>query len=181
MEQPAGRAPAPPPLRLVQDFVNTDIPDFGQDDLRTPAGLRAWAAQRLELRLGPVHDEGHARVLRARTGLRALLLANNEVIAGGRELFADAVAAVTLGVEGRDELVLVPRGEGVDLLLGHVVVEVLGAQQDGSWPRMKACRMQGCGWAFFDGSRNRSSRWCSARICGSRQAARDYRARRRGV
>lgn len=180
MEQPAGRAPAPPAVQLVQDLVNTEVPEFGLDDLRAPTDLRAWTAARLGLRIGAVHDDDHLRVLQARTGLRSLLLAHNDVRTAEEGLFAQAVAAVTLGVEWQGErITLVPRGEGVDLLLGLVLAEVVGAARDGSWPRMKACRMEGCGWAYFDGSRNRSSRWCSARICGSRQAARDYRARRR--
>ncbi|HEY9458163.1 MAG TPA: ABATE domain-containing protein, partial [Gaiella sp.] len=44
--QPGGRLPAPGPLRLVQDFVNTEIPDFDRDDLATPAALAAWLAER---------------------------------------------------------------------------------------------------------------------------------------
>jgi predicted RNA-binding Zn ribbon-like protein len=161
-------------------LVNTEVEDFGIDELRTPADLRAWAADRLGLRIGTVGEHDHARVLRARAGLRDLLLANNEVQAADRGLFAEVAATVTLGVEPQGQrFALVPRGTGVDLLLGRVLAEVVAAQHEGSWPRLKACRMAHCGWAFYDTSRNRSGRWCSARICGSRQAARDYRARHR--
>ena len=48
--QPAGRAPAPAPLDLLQDFVNTEIPEWAQDDLGVAGGAlglarRAWAAR----------------------------------------------------------------------------------------------------------------------------------------
>ena len=44
--QPGGRPPAPHPLRLVQDFVNTEVPDFQRDDIATPEELAAWLAGR---------------------------------------------------------------------------------------------------------------------------------------
>ena len=44
--QPGGRSPAPAPLDLVQDFVNTEIPDWDRDDIATPEALEAWLADR---------------------------------------------------------------------------------------------------------------------------------------
>jgi hypothetical protein len=44
--QPGGRAPAPMPLALVQDFVNTEIPEWARDDIGTPADLDAWLRAR---------------------------------------------------------------------------------------------------------------------------------------
>ena len=38
--QPGGRTPAPAPLDLVQDFVNTEIPDWNRDDVGQPGGAR---------------------------------------------------------------------------------------------------------------------------------------------
>ena len=43
--QPGGRAPAPEPLDLVQDFVNTEVPDWHRDDISTPAALAAGSAR----------------------------------------------------------------------------------------------------------------------------------------
>ena len=40
--QPAGRTPAPAPLDLLQDFVNTEIPEWARDDLSTPEELATW-------------------------------------------------------------------------------------------------------------------------------------------
>ena len=53
-----------------------------------------------------------------------------------------------------------------------------GGMLDGSWTRLKACLDTGCGWAFYDRSRNRSGQWCDT-TCGSRHKVRAYRARRR--
>ena len=44
--QPAGRAPAPPPLDLVQDFVNTEIAVWAVDDIATPELLAEWLQAR---------------------------------------------------------------------------------------------------------------------------------------
>jgi hypothetical protein len=58
-------------------------------------------------------------------------------------------------------------------------VELETAVADGTWPRLKACRRDVCGWLFFDRSRNRSARWCQMAVCGNRTKTRAYRARRR--
>ena len=44
--QPAGRSPAPAPLDLLQDFVNTEIPEWAQDDIGSPAALADWLVGR---------------------------------------------------------------------------------------------------------------------------------------
>ena len=43
--------------------------------------------------------------------------------------------------------------------------------------RVGVCANEGCGWLFFDTSRNRSRRWCSMQGCGNRAKARRYYAR----
>jgi predicted RNA-binding Zn ribbon-like protein len=53
------------------------------------------------------------------------------------------------------------------------------AQADGTWPRLKACPADACGWAFYDRSRNHSRTWCDMSVCGNRAKARSYRARQR--
>jgi predicted RNA-binding Zn ribbon-like protein len=37
----------------------------------------------------------------------------------------------------------------------------------------------GCGWLFYDESKNASRRWCSMEGCGSQAKMRRYRSRRR--
>jgi predicted RNA-binding Zn ribbon-like protein len=41
--------------------------------------------------------------------------------------------------------------------------------------RIRECN--GCGWLFFDGTRNKSRRWCTMAICGNRAKAKRHYAR----
>jgi predicted RNA-binding Zn ribbon-like protein len=183
--QPGGRTPAPPPLDLVQDFVNTEIPDWARDDIATPELLVAWLRARGLLDDGESADAAAfvaARELRA--ALRRLTLANT---VGGPLDSADLAATsealehITLGVapDERGRLVPVGAGEGVERALARIVAVVLEAQAAGSWARMKACRQETCGWLFYDASRNLSSSWCSMSICGNRTKSATYRRRRK--
>lgn len=183
--QPGGRAPAPAPLRLVQDFVNTEIPDFHRDDLATPEELAAWLAGRGLVAVGDEIDGELFVAARAlRSALRELALANTL----GRPPAAHRGAAIDEAL-GRFPLAVglvdgVPRlrpdGSGARVGLAAIVAVVAEARAAGSWERLKACRQDTCGWVFYDGSRNRSSSWCSMRVCGGRAKASSYRSRRAG-
>jgi predicted RNA-binding Zn ribbon-like protein len=183
--QPGGRAPAPAPLDLVQDFVNTEIPEWHVDDLSTPARLGAWLASRSLLEAAePVEAEAFLLALDVRRALRGLALANaaGPPPAGAHERLEATLARVPLrlgaGVDGRPALA--PTGQGVEHALGVLLVVVLEADRAGTWPRLKACRKESCGWLFYDRSRNRSGNWCSMTICGNRTKTRRYRERRAG-
>jgi len=65
-----------------------------------------------------------------------------------------------------DRLRLEPRADGVDGALGRILRVVCAALTDGTWARLKACRNDGCQWAFYDASKNRSATWCAMAICG---------------
>src|SRR4029453_9393053 len=68
---------------------------------------------------------------------------------------------------------------GIAHALGHVLAAVASAEQEGTWARLKACASDPCRWAFYDASKNRTSRWCSMRTCGSRaKNRRPYQARK---
>jgi predicted RNA-binding Zn ribbon-like protein len=45
--------------------------------------------------------------------------------------------------------------------------------------RIKVCPGHGCGWLFFDRTRNGRRRWCEMEVCGSRAKMRRYHHRRR--
>ena len=183
--QPGGRAPAPPPLDLVQDFVNTEIPDFAHDELATPADLEGWLRRRGVLGADDtVTAEAFVAARELRRALRALALANTTGAAPDEPLraaFDAALTDVALGIEpGPDGgLVLAARGDGSSRALGAIAAVVVEAQASGAWRRMKACRKEHCGWLFFDSSRNCSSSWCSMSICGNRSKTTAYRRRRR--
>lgn len=182
--QPAGRAPAPAPLDLVQDFANTEIPVWAVDDIATPDALGGWLRARGLLG----HDEAvdPAEFVRARA-LRAVLRdlgRRNTRGAGADEDLRSAFSPVASEAWMRFELDangvvrLVPAGTGVDGALAEIIARVHAAQASGEWRRLKSCPGPHCGWLFYDGSRNASSRWCSMSICGNRTKTAAYRRRR---
>jgi predicted RNA-binding Zn ribbon-like protein len=180
--QPGGRAPAPAPLDLVQDFVNTEIPDFNQDDIATPAALEGWLLERGLV--GPedtVDGETFVAARALRAALRELALANTlgaPPDADGRAGIDAALASFPLVVRaGDDGPGFAPAGVGARRGLSSLVAVVATAQAAGAWERLKACRQESCGWLFYDASRNRSSNWCSMQVCGGREKSRAYRRR----
>jgi predicted RNA-binding Zn ribbon-like protein len=183
--QPGGRAPAPEPLDLVQDFVNTEVPDWNRDDISTPAALSAWLRARGLIRPDDVVDGETfvaARALRA--ALRELALANTlgKPPPDERRAAIDAALGVFPLVvrAGADGPGVAPGGSGATRGLGAIVAVVAAARAAGTWERLKACRQDTCGWLFYDVSRNRSSNWCSMQVCGGREKSRAYRRRRAG-
>ena len=181
--QPGGRAPAPEPLDLVQDFVNTEVPDWHRDDISTPAALADWLRARGLIRAVDVVDgEAFVAARELRTVLRELALANTVGEAPSEERRAAIDAAlgafplvVRVGAHGPG---VAPAGSGATRGLAAIVAVVAAAQAAGTWDRLKACRQDTCGWLFYDVSRNRSSQWCSMRICGNRTKAEAFRRRR---
>jgi predicted RNA-binding Zn ribbon-like protein len=180
---PGEREPAPGRLRLVQRFVNTVDYEHGREMLSDPSRLGVVLA---ELGLLP----RGARVTRAdlrrahevRAALRRLAFANN-----GEPVDHDALAVLEraaadggLVVRFQDASAarLVPASPGVRGALAELVGIVYTSMADGTWPRLKACAREICGWLFYDRSRNRSARWCQMAVCGNRTKTRAYRARR---
>ena len=67
----------------------------------------------------------------------------------------------------------------LDAALGALLAIVARSMIDGCWPRLKACLPgRDCGWAFYDRSRNQSTRWCAMKVCGDRGKARASYERR---
>jgi predicted RNA-binding Zn ribbon-like protein len=180
--QPGGRAAAPAPLDLVQDFVNTEVPDWQRDDVGTPEALGAWIAARgLAAPDEPVDGETFVAARALRAALRELALANTLGVPPDPERRAaidTALAAFPLVVRaGSDGPGFAPAGDGARRGLSSLVAVVATAQAGGAWERLKACRQESCGWLFYDASRNRSSSWCSMQVCGGREKSRTYRRR----
>jgi predicted RNA-binding Zn ribbon-like protein len=180
--------PAPPRLRLVQEFINTynverEHLGLPKDEFASPAGGRRWLVRHgLLPRTAAAGGKAIRRARDVREALRRLALAHN-----GRTAVDPAAVAVLNRVAdearlvtrvGRDgRMALDSRARGVTGALGRIVAAAFTAQVDGTWPRLKACRR--CHWAFYDRSKNRSGRWCSMSICGNRMKAQVYRARNR--
>jgi predicted RNA-binding Zn ribbon-like protein len=178
------RAPAPAPLKVVEAFVNTvDLLEDGSDALSSGEVLAAWLVR--EGLIEPNDSLGEQELRRAiavREAIRSLLVVN----AGG-SVGPDAVAVLNQAAE-RARLGLVfdesgaaslrPAAGGVDGALGRMIAIIYEAMADGTWARLKACRLDACRWAFYDTSKNRSGAWCAMRTCGNRVKTRAYRARK---
>jgi predicted RNA-binding Zn ribbon-like protein len=166
----------------VRGLVNTRDVEQGTDTIATAAGLAAWlAAHGLATRGVSVTEADVVRAVGVREALRALALANN-----GAMLPAEAAEAldaqarrahVGVSFRGDGSAPLAPAADGVDGALGRVLAVVAEAIHDGSFRRLKACRADDCHWAYYDGSRNGTRRWCSMDVCGNRTKVRAFRAR----
>jgi predicted RNA-binding Zn ribbon-like protein len=188
--QPGGRAPAPGELALVQSFMNSyfDLEvEHGADLFATPAALADWLAGRgLMTRADALGRGDLRRAVAAREGLRSLTRANSEpggpgvaaTLAGLNEAARGAAVEIRFAEDG-PRFVVAGRGR-LDGALGVLLAIAASAMIDGSWPRLKLCPGEHCGWAFYDHSRNQSGRWCSMTVCGGRAKARAHYRRLRG-
>lgn len=180
MRQPGDREVAPDRLALVQDFVNSVNIEFGPDEFATAAGLARWM-ERLGLPAGEteVTETDRRRAVELREALRALMRENNggEPDPAARSVI-ERVAAhcpLVLGFDESGAPGLRPGRDGVVGLMGQVLGIVVEAAREGTWPRLKSCHDHRCEWAFYDRARNRSGRWCSMAVCGTRSKMRAYR------
>ncbi len=165
---PAGGAP-PGPLRLIQSFAST--PSADPDPLRTREEAAAWlrAAELLPAEAGLSNSE-HAALLRLRDSIRDVLAAH----AGGREDAAAAGRLTRALADGR-LVVTVDPASAVQLasaarasypnLVAAVAIAIAGSAAAGTWPRLKSCRVPGCGLAFYDDS-DRAAARCAAHSAG---------------
>ena len=180
---------APPPLLLVQAFVNTLDLDLRTDVLAhadealvwlADAGLRApeqpdFAA---DLQLARDVRESLRAMIARNTDARPLTDAElrplEQVTSQARpRLEVTTDGEVVLGLPG-------PPRSLVDGLAG-MLLAIRDAQADGSWDRLKLCGNPDCLWAFYDRSHSRRGAWCEMASCGNRLKNRNLRARRAQV
>lgn len=66
-------------------------------------------------------------------------------------------------------------GDGLSQLLQPIVHSAVALLLSPELDRVQRCgNHEQCGWLFVDRSKNRSRRWCSMQICGSRAKSRRY-------
>ena len=175
-------APAPAGLALVQDLVNTrPLAPYGVRDLLGAAAdaqrfagevARAWKEH-------SGADGGPGRITSADlVGLRRLRR-DVERALRGEDLESGTAARLEIGSGGAVRVQ--PAGRGARWLAGAVWAEVLLAQHDGRWARLKVCRNPACPCAFYDRSRNNSRVWHDVRTCGNVANLRASRARRKAA
>jgi predicted RNA-binding Zn ribbon-like protein len=178
------RPPAPPPLHLVEAFINTLDLETGSDDLATTSALGGWLLDRHLIKKGDaVSERDREQAIRLREALRRAALANNSKALDRRtmrelnQLASDARMVVAFGDDGVARLD--PSVKGIQAGLARILSAVFVAMLTGGWTRLKSCANDGCHWAFYDASKNRSGRWCEMADCGNEAKGRTYRARRR--
>jgi predicted RNA-binding Zn ribbon-like protein len=170
-------------LGLVQAFVNTVDVLPGTEELRDPGTLRSWLVANRLMREDEAVDESDLKhAIALREAMRAVIGGNN-----GRKVYPVEVATLNEAASasrlrmrfGRDgKARLEPEAAGPVGAMGRLVASLYSAMQDESWERLKLCTDDNCRWAFFDRSRNHSSRWCSMESCGNRAKARRFRQKR---
>jgi predicted RNA-binding Zn ribbon-like protein len=181
--QPAGRPPAPGRLAFVQALLNTfwDLDGDGSEAGSTPGAYGAWLRARGFD--GAAASAGDLdRALALREALRALCRANHDdgeapAAVASLDRIAHAVAPAAGLAPSLRTGALDPAGDGPDAACALALGIVFAARADGTFARLKACPHAHCGWAFYDGSRNRSGQWCSMRICGNRTKGEAFRRR----
>lgn len=175
--------PAPGGLALVQELLNTRaIPPYGEDVLADgDSGARwlrdvtaAWTEE--QGRPGPTGepragDLERVRALRER--LAALVTGEEEPVRGPTDV------SLRPGLDEEGRVTLVPVGGPGEWLEAAVWAQVLLAQTEGTWQRLKLCREPACRSAFYDRSRNNSGVWHDVRRCGNAANLRASRARRK--
>jgi predicted RNA-binding Zn ribbon-like protein len=177
----ADREKATGDLGLVQAFVNTvDLQD-GPEDLSDPNTLKAWlVAKGLLDGAQPVDASDLKHAIALREAIRSVIGANSGSkvypvdIATLNEAAAASGLRMRFGVDGKPKLE--PEATGVVAAMGRIVAAMYAAMEGEDWWRLKLCSSQACRWAFYDRSKNHSSRWCAMASCGNREKARRFRS-----
>jgi predicted RNA-binding Zn ribbon-like protein len=174
---------APGRLELVRKFVNTRDLWKRIDWISGPERLAAWLVEhKLVTEPPPLTAKDVARAQQFREALRAMLLAHigrpipPEALASFNET-ASSLSLRARVTQGRIELV--STDEGLDFMLGSIVVAVVEAQLEGTWPRLKACANERCHTGMYDHTRSRTRIWCNASTCGAQVRSKAYRQRKR--
>jgi predicted RNA-binding Zn ribbon-like protein len=177
---------APPPLLLVQAFVNTLDLDLHTDVLAHADEAQAWLADAGLRDIGQPELAADLQLARAvRESLRAMIGRTT----GGppfseaelrtlRQATTQAAPRVEVTASGQVRL---ETGDGQGRLadgLAGLLLTIRDAQADGSWDRMKLCGNPDCRWVFYDRSHSRQGAWCDMASCGNRLKNRSLRARR---
>src|SRR3954453_6160189 len=174
-----------PEIDLLVEFVNTHDLEEETDAIAGPQLLQAWTEEQTGEHLPEVGEEDMRRVHRLREALRALMRANNGENPRDRELEPLREGAepsrYRLAFESDGKLTLAPARTDLGGFESRLLLALERLQCEDAWPRLKACTDEGCQWAFYDATRNRSRTWCSMDVCGNREKTKRYRQRRSGT
>ncbi|SRR5712692_1420838 len=169
-------------IGLVQAFVNTvDLQD-GPEELTDPNTLGAWLVARGLMEPDqPVGESDLKHAVAVREAMRGIIGGNSGArvfpldLATLNEAATASRMRMRFAADGRARLE--PDVPGAVGAIGRLVATLYSAMQTEDWERLKLCGSGTCRWAFYDRSKNRSSRWCTMASCGNREKARRFRQR----
>jgi len=192
---------------LCLDFANTlnwHASDHPEEEINDYGELLAWAAEKgifpadevraltAEAARRPDAAQAvlaHAIELREAIYRIVVAVITGEPVAEGDMAILNAVLVETMP---RARLVAGANGfewgweeapGALDAMLGPIARSAADLLTSDKLDRVGQCADEGgCGWLFYDRSRNRSRRWCSMESCGNRAKARHHyeRVRARG-
>ena len=184
---------------LCLDFANTvewHLSEHPTDHLTSYGEMIAWARSinllpehttKQLLRAADQHPADAARVLDRATVLREAIYRIFVALAGGRspapddQAILNAEAAQSMAkshlVWNKPNFDWGRQGDANDLdqILWWVLRSATDLLTSEEVQRVGVCADdRGCGWLFYDTSRNRTRQWCSMRGCGNRAKARRH-------
>jgi hypothetical protein len=168
---------APGGLALAQGLLNTratasGAPELLDDDVTAQQwltdGLAEW---------GEITGSAIPPTTASAADLAALR-ANVRAWVEGERFAVDVPIAIVSADDG--SLRTQPTGSGIGWVASAVWGGILVAQQADQLKRLKICRNELCGSAFYDRSKNNSGVWHDVHVCGNAANLRASRARRRG-
>jgi predicted RNA-binding Zn ribbon-like protein len=176
---------------LCVDFINSDFRDFRgrwvRDDLLRPE----WLEQFLTKWELPAENPPDAAVIASLQALRSLLQRMIEAIAGGK--IAETDLALFNAI-----LLKVPLKRNLTYNTEGYQVELIPMKRDWNWVqaeiaasfahmlthhdprRLKLCANPYCRGAFYDDSKSRTKRYCTADKCANLMKSRRFRTRHKG-
>ena len=149
-------------IEQLVDFLNTYDPGSDEEELTNDTDARDWFAAH-----GLPQGVRAAEARQVRGELREA--------AEGRTPPSATLSGIPLRAAVVDGALVLES----DHPLGPLVATAVRLELEGRWDRLKLCGADTCRYAFFDGSRNRSGRWCSMQSCGNRAKTRAFRERHR--
>ena len=178
------RETAPGDVGLVQAFVNTLDMEPGTEELWDPDRLQAWLVARGLMDGGQAVDESDLKhAIALREAMRSVIGGNSGLriypvdLATLNEAATASRLRMKFGADARARLE--PETPGAVGAMGRLVATLYAAMQTEEWDHLKLCGSSTCRWAFYDRSRNHSSRWCTMATCGNREKARRFRQSKR--
>lgn len=171
--------PAPQPLRLVQQFLNTRPIGPIAEQLGDPSALDAWRVLVGLPRGTRRSTRAEVAALRSfRDALHRVLLAHTDGAAPDELDLAqveDTMSTHHPRVDFAEPRIAFRQADMTTE--AAVCAALMTSALEGLWPRLRACPGAGCGLVFYDTSRGGQGRWCTPELCGNRHRVSRYRGR----